>query len=166
MRKGQVGIFVIVAIVVIIIAVGVVFLFKNRPVVESQCLYTDFYGPDPNCTPGGSVAITLDVLCAKDYPEGARDVSAATKREVYAMYGVKNPRSGEYQIDHLIPLGLGGSNDISNLWPEPLSPYPGYKEKDVAERKLHELVCNGKMPLASAQYMMSHNWKINVGLYT
>jgi hypothetical protein len=24
-----------------------------------------------------------------------------------------------YELDHLIPLELGGSNDLRNLWPQP-----------------------------------------------
>ena len=34
------------------------------------------------------------------------------KREVYEEYGVTSHGSGDYEVDHLIPLELGGSNSI------------------------------------------------------
>lgn len=164
MKKGQIGIMMIVVALLVVALIVTLILINNKRSVEAQCNYV-LNGPDPICTPGDGGDLTLKVLCAKDYPEDARDVSSATKRKVYAMYGISNPKSGEYQIDHLVPLGLGGSNEITNLWPQPLDPRPGYKEKDNAERKLHELVCSERMPLKSAQYMISHNWQVNTGLY-
>jgi hypothetical protein len=37
------------------------------------------------------------------------------KRGVYEEYGVKSHGSGVYEVDHLIPLELGGSNSIRNF---------------------------------------------------
>ena len=55
------------------------------------------------------------------------------------------------EIDHIVSLELGGSNDIANLYPERASPAPGYKVKDKLENKLHGLVCSGAMSLRSAR---------------
>jgi hypothetical protein len=34
------------------------------------------------------------------------------KPGVYEEYGVKSHGSGDYEVDHLVPLELGGSNSI------------------------------------------------------
>jgi hypothetical protein len=50
--------------------------------------------------------------------------------------------------DHLVPLELGGSNDITNLWPEAGKiPNP----KDPVENELRRAVCDGTVSLAAAQ---------------
>ena len=41
------------------------------------------------------------------------------------------------EIDHLIPLELGGSNDIANLFPEPGFGTASYRVKDQLENRLH-----------------------------
>jgi len=77
--------------------------------------------------------------------------------QVYAEYGrTRGPDCCE--VDHLIPLELGGSNDMKNLWPEPSEPHPGYREKDQLENELHAMVCSGKIALADAQSCISTNW--------
>lgn len=43
-----------------------------------------------------------------------RNVSTKTKDEVCRSYGVFDRR--DYTVDHLIPLSLGGSNHVCNLW--------------------------------------------------
>jgi hypothetical protein len=61
--------------------------------------------PDPKLTPGAT-------------SKKVRNVTAELKREVYAEYGITEHKPGEYEVDHLIPLSIGGSNSIKNLWPE------------------------------------------------
>ena len=68
-------------------------------------------------------------------------------------------RSGsphDYELDHLVPLELGGAaNDPRNLWPEPgASPNP----KDLLERRLRRLVCDGSLPLGRAQDELASDW--------
>ena len=51
------------------------------------------------------------------------------------------------EIDHLIPLGLGGSNRPRNLWPQSHSTVPCNSiANDRLERKLHAEVCVGQCP--------------------
>ena len=87
------------------------------------------------------------------YTKLVRHVTAATKRKVYAAYGIKSHRSGQYEIDHLVPLELGGSNSVSNLFPEAASPRPGFHDKDRLENEVHDRACAGRQqlpPLAEA----------------
>jgi hypothetical protein len=66
--------------------------------------------------------------------------------------------SGSFELDHLIPLELGGDNADANLWPEPASPVPGFHQKDVLENRLHELVCSGRLALGDAQRAIASDW--------
>jgi hypothetical protein len=58
-----------------------------------------------------------------------------------------------------IPLELGGSNELANLWPEPATPTPGFHQKDCVENYLHAQVCTDKtMTLAQAQRAITTDW--------
>jgi hypothetical protein len=122
--------------------------------------------PDPNATPGDTISSNAQIVCVAGYAQKERNVSTALKRQVYALYRVRpstQMRNGKRvrvccEVDHLISLELGGSNDIKNLWPEPYFPRPGARQKDVLENWLHKQVCLGKMPLADAQMMISRDW--------
>ena len=61
------------------------------------------------------------------------------------------------ELDHLVSLELGGSNDASNLWPEaPPSPNP----KDEVEGALNSAVCDGQVTLAAAQDAIAADWRL------
>ena len=75
--------------------------------------------PDPHLTPGAVTNVAVEQIVAPGYAKKARHVTAATKRQVFIEYFGRVPDNpGQYEIDHLISLELGGSNDIKNLWPQ------------------------------------------------
>jgi hypothetical protein len=115
--------------------------------------------PNASLTPGAVLTTDASTICTPGYASGVRDVSTATKEQVYAEYGVSYPQPlGAYEVDHFIPLEIGGSNDITNLWLEPASPTPGFHQKDQFENFEHGQVCNGRISVAEAQSRMVSDW--------
>jgi hypothetical protein len=115
--------------------------------------------PDSACTPGAIFPdATKDKICVPGYSSQVRNVPDSVKNQAYAEYGITSHTTGQYEVDHLISLELGGSNDIANLWPEPADPRPGFHEKDKVENYLHAQVCNGSMPLQEAQAKIANDW--------
>ncbi|MBV9231846.1 MAG: HNH endonuclease [Chloroflexi bacterium] len=114
---------------------------------------------DPACTPGAIIAsATKDAICQSGYASSVRNVPQSEKDQVYAEYGITSHGPGQYEVDHLVSLELGGSNDIANLWPEAASPKPGFHEKDKVENYLHDQVCSGAIALKDAQTQIATNW--------
>jgi hypothetical protein len=114
--------------------------------------------PNPLMTPGVFIAdATVDKICEKGYSSRVRHVTDGQKNDVFREYNID--RDGQhYEVDHLISLELGGSNDTRNLWPQSFSGLWNARIKDTLENRLHELVCMGKLPLRDAQLMISSNW--------
>ncbi|MBA2285173.1 MAG: HNH endonuclease [Ktedonobacteraceae bacterium] len=114
---------------------------------------------DSACTPGALLPQgTKDAICQSGYSRSVRNVPISEKDQVYAEYGIASRAPGEYEVDHLVSLELGGSNDISNLWPELASPQPGFHQKDQVENYLHAQVCSGAISLKEAQIEIATNW--------
>jgi hypothetical protein len=114
---------------------------------------------DSACTPGDIFPnVTKDDICRSGYARSVRNVPTSEKNQVYAEYGITHHSAGQYEVDHLVSLELGGSNDISNLWPEAASPKPGFHEKDKVENYLHDQVCSGAISLQQAQTEIATNW--------
>lgn len=120
--------------------------------------------PDPKCTPG---AIDPDVtqsnlkstICKHGgYTTKVRPSSSETdhaKYDVsYPAYHVSHRKKSE--LDHLVSLELGGSNDIANLWPQ-VGKLPNPKDK--VENDLHSAVCDGHVSLAAAQKAVAADWE-------
>jgi hypothetical protein len=118
--------------------------------------------PDRQCSPGAYYSgLTRTVLCSSTFRTGSiRNVPESEKHQVEVEYGMV-PRSygRTIEIDHIVSLELGGSNDIANLYPEPGSGPASYHVKDRLENRLHDLVCAGSMTLHASQSGIASNWE-------
>ena len=131
--------------------------------ITGHCAYRD-HGqlPDPRCTPGSiDPAVTQanirSTICRSGYTKTVRPRESLTEafkfRVAYPAYG--DPHSEKTELDHLVSLELGGSNDATNLWPEtPPTPNP----KDKIENTLHRAVCDGQVTLTAAQDAIASDW--------
>ena len=120
--------------------------------------------PNHALTPGATFAVGVSRICTPGYASSVRDVSDAEKAAVYHRYGVAWVPY-QHEVDHLISLELGGSNAITNLWPEPYAGRWGARTKDVLEGRLHDLVCSGQLSLVSAQHQEATDWVSAYGRY-
>ena len=128
--------------------------------------------PDAKCTPGGvNPSVTVDVL--RDPAWRTKTVrncasSEAQKHVAYRWYDIEKPRvnSNENQVcelDHLVPLELGGADGLGNIWPQcgpdAVSLNQRYfKQKDHVENYLADEVKAGRMPLSEAQKGIARDW--------
>ena len=115
--------------------------------------------PNPGFTPGDTRQVSLAEICSADRDEVIRSVSGAIQQRVFQEYGIKNRPATDFEVDYLITPGLGGSDDVRNLWPEPHSSatWNSYV-KDQLEDHLHRMVCGGKLSLGEAQRDIATNW--------
>ncbi len=113
--------------------------------------------PDRRCTPGARFSRASRArICRSGYARAVRHVSAATRRAVYAAYGMHRRFDGhDGELDHLVSLELGGSNARANLFPEAA---PGSRRKDRLENALHRDVCAGRISLRHAQRLIATDW--------
>jgi hypothetical protein len=133
--------------------------------IHGRCYYRDGTRlPDPRCTPGSvdPVVTQADIrstICRSGWTDPhLRPPESQTERfkryVAFPGYGLQWYRESE--LDHLVPLELGGSNDATNLWPE-LGKTSG-NPKDSVENALHRAVCDGRVSLARAQAAIAGNW--------
>jgi hypothetical protein len=117
--------------------------------------------PDRSCTPGAiDPAVTQanigSTICRSGYTTKVRPPESQTEK---FKWEVAEPAYGQHdvsgELDHEIPLELGGANDARNLWVEAGSiPNP----KDAVEDVLTRAVCDGKVKLRAAQAAIAKNW--------
>jgi hypothetical protein len=121
--------------------------------------------PDRRCSPGAYYnGLTKAVLCSPSFRTGTiRNVPESEKHQVEAEYGMTPGSYGStLEVDHIVSLELGGSNDIANLYPEKATlsgSAPGFHVKDRLENKLHAMVCAGQISLRAAQHGIASNWE-------
>ena len=115
-----------------------------------------FY-PNP---PTGEIRENAEETVCKVSTKQFRHTSQDTKKMVLFKY--QNPRP-PLEIDHWIPLSLGGADTQANLWPQPekatiRNKNYGFREKDRLEQYLFHKVCKNSMPLKEAQEKIQDDW--------
>ena len=122
-------------------------------------------GPKPRVaiTPGEARPITVDEVCRYSHAEViSRNIPEDTRQQVFASYGINSSREQQFEVDYLITPDLGGTVSVRNLWPQPYSVRWNARVKDRLEERLHALVCNGELDLATAQREIAMDW---IGAY-
>ena len=131
-------------------------------------LYAFAYNlPDPKLTPGAvNETVTQTgvrgTICKKGWTRTIRPPVSYTSRLKHQLmwrYGVGGGNPHDFELDHLIPLELGGApDDPANLWPQPRSGPWNADLKDNLERTLNRRVCEGRVSLAEAQKAIRTDW--------
>jgi hypothetical protein len=115
--------------------------------------------PDSRLTPGATRRVTITDVCSMAHEEVVGEVSTSLRHEVFREYGIVNDHPEDYEVDYLIAPGLGGTEDIHNLWPEPYTSRTWNAHvKDTLEERLHEMVCGGELDLSTAQRDIATDW--------
>ena len=116
--------------------------------------------PDPTMTPGAVRTTDAREICSHGTRE-LRHWSRDQDNQIMAEYGLPPGPHPDFEIDHLIPLSIGGSDENRNLWPEPrrsIEPVWNAERKDQLEWRLRELVCSGGVDIAEAQRAIAEDW--------
>jgi hypothetical protein len=115
--------------------------------------------PDRTLTPGATRPVATGDICSMDRDEVIRPVAPSLQQRVFREYGMADAPVDRYEVDYLITPGLGGADDIRNLWPEPrYDTMWNSTVKDQLEDRLHRMVCDGKLSLATAQRDVASDW--------
>ncbi|MEZ2388023.1 hypothetical protein AB6813_00505 [bacterium RCC_150] len=122
--------------------------------------------PDKNCTPGAvDPAVTQanlsQTICRSGYTKTVRPASSLTgpiKDKSLNAYAIQYAETTE--LDHLVPLELGGASSTSNLWVEPNAAGASHVQnpKDAVENQLNAAVCKHQVSLAAAQQAIASDW--------
>ena len=117
--------------------------------------------PNPNLT-GGSVRFdghSPSATCGHS-KEHRSSMNHARRDDILSRYGLPKGTHPDYEIDHLIPLCLGGGGD-PETWPQPrrsIEPKWNAEAKDRFERLICDMVCAGQLDIAIAQEAFAKDW--------
>jgi hypothetical protein len=128
--------------------------------------------PDPKCTPGGVVP-NLSAAILRDpgwRTKCIRNCQSTEKQKhvTYSWYSLAAPIGNDganqtCELDHLVPLELGGADGLGNIWPQ-CGPSDVrlrdryFKRKDQVENYLAARVRAGQMSLDEAQRGIAADW--------
>jgi hypothetical protein len=115
--------------------------------------------PNPRLTPGlADPRFTMTDVCSRTIPLAA--LSSTVRSQVLDRYGIPTADRAKFVVDHLISRVIGGSDDLANLWPMPISD-SWIHNKNRLEAELLYRVCAIKfLTLAEAQRQEAANWYV------
>ena len=133
-------------------------IVQRKPLPDPRLLTIQVL-PDPVVTPGEAQNISLaEVKRLGSGTARLSNVSTDVKRTVYGTYGLSLDEKN-YELDHLIPLCLGGSNSAKNLWPHSRKgSFWTVEKKLTLEKRLYRLVCARRLALVAARQELASNW--------
>jgi hypothetical protein len=114
--------------------------------------------PSSFLTPGDAKKVSKEQICAPGYVASLKPTKNSTKEEAFSRYGLRDGQSKTDVLDHLIPVELGGTESVENLWPEPAKGEWNATQKDALEQKLLAMVCDGSLTVKQAQSAIKKNW--------
>lgn len=130
--------------------------------------------PDDSLTPGLIASSNAAEVCGHTggttYSKAHRVTTAADKAADFAKYGLTVPRGAQrvtWEIDHRLPIALGGADDPKNRWPEPDAEHHdgikfGYHQKDKLELWAWEHTCKFhdlSLEDAQAMFLAPSDWR-------
>jgi hypothetical protein len=118
--------------------------------------------PHDALTPGAVATTDENDVCGivggRTYSKRHRQTPQRLKDQTYAAYGI-DKAGRDFEIDHRVPLCLGGADEADNLWPQRGWRHPSYYDKDRLEAEVCRMVCEqGEMTLPQGQALFLGDW--------
>ena len=165
----------ILGLVIVIVACAPQGALRSPPASSQQTPATTT-APNPIDIPcvqtsHGCIALNPDVteatieqtICVSGYTKSVRPGTTYTngiKAKLLREAGEGSSRMAAYELDHLIPLAVGGHpRKLSNFMLQPWDGDNSATEKDRLEVRLQHRVCRHEMDLAAAQHCIAENWQ-------
>jgi hypothetical protein len=147
------------AILLVMVGAGLWFVLAQRRPFALSAQMADPALPIRRFTPGAVQSARLTDLCRMTDSDTPPAVAPAVKQQVFDEYRLPVSTSQSYELDYLITPQLGGADDPRNLWPEPYGVTAWNAHiKDELEDRLHSMVCDGSLDLATAQQDIAVDW--------
>lgn len=109
-------------------------------------------GPNEGCEPGHHC------LATGTYTVRHRHTKDSEKRDAFDAYHVQKA-GRDFEVDHRVPLALGGADEVANRWPQQGWQHPSFHDKDKLETHVWNAVCRRQtMTLQDGQAIFMRDW--------
>lgn len=139
------------------------------PIRPEAALPGDMRPPPGAINTAVTQANLRQTICSNGWSASVRPPAAfiqETKSRLLKQHGIVNGDTSRFELDFLIPIGLGGHpRKPENLWLQPSDGTWSARTKDRLEVKLRQLVCSGEISLREARDAMRSDWKMAARYY-